>query len=113
MSTIVPGWVGLGAVSLVMTMWLKFAASAGSGAMALAWTMDKLGPIARAVEDSALVMQAIYGPDGADLNVRSAPFLWDPQIDWKRLRVGYAKSLFEEQSNSENAPEDATPTELN
>jgi Asp-tRNA(Asn)/Glu-tRNA(Gln) amidotransferase A subunit family amidase len=42
--------------------------------MALAWTMDKLGPIARTAEDSALVMQAIYGPDGADLTVRSAPF---------------------------------------
>jgi Asp-tRNA(Asn)/Glu-tRNA(Gln) amidotransferase A subunit family amidase len=83
-----------------------------TGAMALAWTMDKLGPITRAVEDSALVMQAIYGPDGADLNVRSAPFLWDPQIDLKRLRVGYAKSLFDEQSASENPPEDATPAEL-
>jgi Asp-tRNA(Asn)/Glu-tRNA(Gln) amidotransferase A subunit family amidase len=83
-----------------------------TGAMALAWTMDKLGPIARSAEDSALVMQAIYGPDGTDLNVRSAPFLWDPQIDWKPLRVGYAKSLFEEQSTSENPPEDATPAEL-
>ncbi len=84
-----------------------------TGAMALAWTMDKLGPIARAAEDSALVMQAIYGPDGTDLNVRPAPFLWDPQIDWKRLRVGYAKSLFAEQSPSDNPPEDATPAELN
>jgi Asp-tRNA(Asn)/Glu-tRNA(Gln) amidotransferase A subunit family amidase len=83
-----------------------------TGAMALAWTMDKLGPIARAAEDSALVMQAIYGPDAADLNVRSAPFLWDPQIDWKRLRIGYAKSLFEEESSSQNPPEDATPAEL-
>jgi Asp-tRNA(Asn)/Glu-tRNA(Gln) amidotransferase A subunit family amidase len=83
-----------------------------TGAMALAWTMDKLGSIARAAEDSALVMQAIYGPDGADLTVRSAPFLWDRQIDWKRLRVGYAKDLFEEQSPSENPPGDATPAEL-
>jgi Asp-tRNA(Asn)/Glu-tRNA(Gln) amidotransferase A subunit family amidase len=83
-----------------------------TGAMALAWTMDKLGPIARAAEDSALVMQAIYGPDGFDLNVRPAPFLWDPQFDWKRLRVGYAKNLFEEQSPSENPPGDATPEEL-
>jgi Asp-tRNA(Asn)/Glu-tRNA(Gln) amidotransferase A subunit family amidase len=83
-----------------------------TGAMALAWTMDKLGPIARASEDSALVMQAIYGPDGADLTVRAAPFFWDPQIDWKRLRVGYAKKLFEEQSPAENPPGDATPQEL-
>jgi Asp-tRNA(Asn)/Glu-tRNA(Gln) amidotransferase A subunit family amidase len=80
--------------------------------MALAWTMDKLGPIARTADDAALVMQAIYGPDGTDLNVRPAPFLWDPQLDWKRLRVGYVKNLFEEQSSSDNPPEDATEAEL-
>jgi Asp-tRNA(Asn)/Glu-tRNA(Gln) amidotransferase A subunit family amidase len=83
-----------------------------TGAMALAWTMDKLGPICRAAEDCALVMQAIYGPDGLDSTVRSAPFLWDPAIDWKQLRVGYAKSLFEDQSPSENPPENAIPEEL-
>src|SRR6202042_936421 len=37
-----------------------------TGAMALSWTMDKLGPICRAVDDCALVLEAIYGPDGAD-----------------------------------------------
>jgi Asp-tRNA(Asn)/Glu-tRNA(Gln) amidotransferase A subunit family amidase len=83
-----------------------------TGAMALAWTMDKLGPICRAAEDCALVMQAIYGPDGLDSTVRSAPFLWDPAIDWKQLRVGYAKSLFEDQSPSENPPENAIPEQL-
>ena len=83
-----------------------------TGAMALAWTMDKLGPICRAAEDCALVMQAIYGPDGLDSTVRSAPFLWDPAIDWKQLRVGYAKSLFEGQSPSENPPENAIPEQL-
>ena len=35
-----------------------------TGAMALSWSMDKLGPICRAVEDCALVLEAIYGPDG-------------------------------------------------
>jgi hypothetical protein len=45
-----------------------------TGAMALAWTMDKLGPICRGAEDCALVMQAIYGPDGVDSTVGSAPF---------------------------------------
>jgi Asp-tRNA(Asn)/Glu-tRNA(Gln) amidotransferase A subunit family amidase len=78
----------------------------------LAWTMDKLGPICRAAEDCALVMQAIYGPDGVDSTVRSAPFLWDPNFDWKKLRVGYAKSLFEEQSPPENPPENVTPGEV-
>ena len=40
------------------------------------------------------------------------PFLWDPNLDWKKLRVGYAKSLFEERSPSESPPENLTPEEL-
>src|ERR1700726_506109 len=40
-----------------------------TGAMALSWTMDKLGPICRSAEDCALVLQAIYGPDGKDTSV--------------------------------------------
>lgn len=66
------------------------------GAMALSWSMDKLGPICRSVEDCAAVLQAIHGPDGRDLTVVDAPFRWDPDLDVKRLRVGYLKSLFEE-----------------
>lgn len=65
--------------------------------MALSWTMDKIGPICRAVEDCALVMSAIYGPDGHDRTVKNAAFNWDAEFDWKKLRVGYLKSEFEEQ----------------
>jgi len=83
-----------------------------TGAMALAWTMDKIGPICRSVEDCALVMQAIYGPDGVDMTVHPAPFRWDARIDWKQLKIGYAKGLFEDQSPSDNAPEDQTADEL-
>jgi Asp-tRNA(Asn)/Glu-tRNA(Gln) amidotransferase A subunit family amidase len=83
-----------------------------TGAMALAWTLDKLGPICRAAEDCALVMQSIYGPDGIDSSVRSAPFLWDPNFDWKKLRVGYAKQMFEGQYPSETPPENASEEEL-
>ena len=83
-----------------------------TGAMTLAWTMDKLGPICRAVEDCALVMQAIYGPDGIDLTVHPAPFLWNATLDWKQLRVGYFKTLFEEQSPSEKSPEALTQEQL-
>src|SRR3984893_17045587 len=57
-------------------------------------------------------MQSIYGPDGFDSTVRSAPFLWDPDADWKQFRVGYAKNLFEDQSPSENPPANGTPEEL-
>ena len=66
-----------------------------TGAMALSWSMDKLGPICRAVEDCALVLEAIYGPDGADSSVRNAAFHWDATLDWRKLRVGYLKAEFE------------------
>jgi Asp-tRNA(Asn)/Glu-tRNA(Gln) amidotransferase A subunit family amidase len=66
-----------------------------TGAMALCWTMDKLGPICRAVEDCALVMQAIYGPDGKDFSARDEKFSWHANFDWRQLRIGYLKSEFE------------------
>jgi Asp-tRNA(Asn)/Glu-tRNA(Gln) amidotransferase A subunit family amidase len=63
--------------------------------MALSWTMDKLGPISRSAQDCALVLDAIYGPDGKDASVHPASFGWNPTFDWKRLRVGYLKSEFD------------------
>ncbi|HEX7284682.1 MAG TPA: amidase, partial [Candidatus Angelobacter sp.] len=48
-----------------------------TGAMALSWTMDKLGPICRAVEDCAIVLSAIQGADGRDRTVKNAAFNWD------------------------------------
>jgi len=59
--------------------------------MALSWTMDKLGPLCRAVEDCAIVLDAIHGPDGKDLATRDASFCWDADFDWRTLRVGYLK----------------------
>src|SRR6202795_5088523 len=72
-----------------------------TGAMALSWTMDKLGPICRSVEDCALVLDAIHGPDGQDASVRDAAFNWNAAFDWKSLRIGYLKSEFEPGSQSE------------
>jgi Asp-tRNA(Asn)/Glu-tRNA(Gln) amidotransferase A subunit family amidase len=66
-----------------------------TGAMALSWTMDKLGPIARSAEDCALVLQAIHGPDGKDTAAWPASFNWNPGFDWKKLRIGYLKSEFD------------------
>jgi Asp-tRNA(Asn)/Glu-tRNA(Gln) amidotransferase A subunit family amidase len=86
-----------------------------TGAMALSWSMDKLGPICRAVEDCALVLQAIYGPDGLDPSVKAAPFRWDASLDWRKLRVGYLKADFEpkpeEQSQASKEEPPATPEE--
>lgn len=66
-----------------------------TGAMALSWTMDKLGPICRSVEDTALALHAIHGPDGGDRTVQPAAFNWDAALDWRTLRVAYLKSDFE------------------
>ncbi len=66
-----------------------------TGAMALSWTMDKLGPIARTVEDTALVLAAIQGPDGRDRTVREVPFNWDASVPLSSIRVGYLKADFE------------------
>jgi Asp-tRNA(Asn)/Glu-tRNA(Gln) amidotransferase A subunit family amidase len=67
-----------------------------TGAMALSWTMDKLGPICRSVEDCALVLDVIHGPDGKDLSAgASIDFHWNPEFDWRALRVGYLKSEFD------------------
>jgi Asp-tRNA(Asn)/Glu-tRNA(Gln) amidotransferase A subunit family amidase len=77
-----------------------------TGAMALSWTMDKLGPLCRAVEDCALVLSVISGPDGQDGTVHDYPFVWNPVLDIKKLRVGYVKSEFEK---GPTFPDDATP----
>lgn len=68
------------------------------GAMALVWSMDKIGPIARSVEDCAIVFNAIYGPDGKDLSVIPAPFNYNAKFDTKKLKIGYDKAAFERNS---------------
>ena len=66
-----------------------------TGAMALSWTMDKLGPICRSAEDCALVFDAIQGPDGIDYSVKSYPFNWNASVKLSQLRIAYIKSHFE------------------
>ena len=64
------------------------------GAMTLSWTMDKIGPICRTVEDCALVFNAIYGPDELDPTVYDAPFNYTPKVNLKKLRIGYLQKDF-------------------
>lgn len=59
------------------------------GCMSLCWSMDKLGPICRSVEDCALVLGAIHGYDGHDLSAVTRPFSWPAQREVGSLRVGY------------------------
>jgi Asp-tRNA(Asn)/Glu-tRNA(Gln) amidotransferase A subunit family amidase len=68
-----------------------------TGAMALSWSMDKIGPICRSVEDCAIVFDAIRGPDGVDQTLLDLPFNYDYRIDLKDVRIGYVKELFEEE----------------
>jgi Asp-tRNA(Asn)/Glu-tRNA(Gln) amidotransferase A subunit family amidase len=65
------------------------------GAMALSWTMDKIGPITRSVEDAAIVFNAIQGVDGLDQSLINQPFNYNAQSDLSDLRIGYLKSAFE------------------
>jgi len=75
------------------------------GAMALSWSMDKLGPITRSVEDCAIVFNAIQGADGKDLSVIEAPFNYTSPVgtSLKGIRIGFIKSEFKlKYSNSSN-----------
>jgi Asp-tRNA(Asn)/Glu-tRNA(Gln) amidotransferase A subunit family amidase len=63
--------------------------------MALSWSMDKIGPICRDVEDCALVFAAIHGADGRDPTARTLPFEYDAEVSLGGLRVGYLRSGFE------------------
>nr|AUN37872.1 glutamyl-tRNA(Gln) amidotransferase subunit A-like protein [uncultured bacterium] len=65
------------------------------GAMGLSWTMDKIGPICRGVEDCAAALNAIYGPDGKDITVGDAPFNWNSDTNISTLRIGYLKTEFD------------------
>ena len=64
------------------------------GAMALSWSMDKVGPITRSVEDAAMVFNAIYGPDNKDQTVVDLPFNYNGDVDLGNLKIGYVESAF-------------------
>ncbi len=65
------------------------------GAMALSWSMDKIGPICRSALDCALVFDAIRGPDGLDHHVKNSAFNYQARTDLKKLKIGYLKNLFD------------------
>jgi Asp-tRNA(Asn)/Glu-tRNA(Gln) amidotransferase A subunit family amidase len=71
------------------------------GAMGLSWTMDKIGPICRGVEDCAAVLSGIYGPDGRDLTVGDVSFNWEPARPIDKMRIGYIKTEFDQQQDPE------------
>lgn len=78
-----------------------------SGAMALCWSLDKVGAIARSARDAGLVIGAIHGPDGVDPGAIAMPFAPTPQIDPAQIRLGYRPEWFESGPPTDRAALDA------
>ncbi len=76
-----------------------------AGCMALSWTMDKIGPIARSAEDCGHVLKAIHGRDDADPTTVDRWFQWPMDVDWSKLRVGRV-------INCETAPPEKTALDI-
>ena len=74
------------------------------GVMPVSWSLDKVGPMCRTVEDCAIVFAAIHGPDGQDLAVVDRPFNWNGGRSIDGLRVGYLEEAFQ----GEEQPDSAT-----
>jgi aspartyl-tRNA(Asn)/glutamyl-tRNA(Gln) amidotransferase subunit A len=76
------------------------------GAMALSWTLDKLGPFAHSAEDCGLVLHAIAGSDGKDPGSAGKSFYYTPQYarPMKELRIGYAPADFSERADASARP---------
>jgi aspartyl-tRNA(Asn)/glutamyl-tRNA(Gln) amidotransferase subunit A len=76
------------------------------GAMALSWTLDKLGPFARSAEDCGLVLQAIAGGDSRDPGSAGRSFYYTPQYarPVKELRIGYAPVDFADRAHPSARP---------
>lgn len=64
------------------------------GAMALRWSMDKVGPPCRNAEDCAVVFSAIYSPDGKDQSVYDFPFHYNSDLEITTLRIGFVQENF-------------------
>lgn len=67
-----------------------------TGAMTLCWSLDKLGPMTRSVEDAMLVLRVISGPDSGDVASVHTSLEFDPQASVKGLRVGYFPKWMDE-----------------
>ncbi len=73
-----------------------------AGAMALSWSMDKLGPMCRSVDDCALIYSVMKGSDGLDLSVVDVPFQVPTKKELGSLRIGYIESAFKDTNTTDN-----------
>jgi Asp-tRNA(Asn)/Glu-tRNA(Gln) amidotransferase A subunit family amidase len=65
-----------------------------AGAMALVWSMDKIGPMTRSAEDAAIVFSVLHGADQKDKTTKDLPFNYDSRTDVKSLKIGYLPEAF-------------------
>ncbi len=72
-----------------------FGSISRSGAMALSWSLDKVGPICRSADDAAIVFNYLHGTDGQDASAVNKPFNYQPKGDVKKLKIGYAINYFD------------------
>jgi Asp-tRNA(Asn)/Glu-tRNA(Gln) amidotransferase A subunit family amidase len=72
-----------------------------TGAMTLCWSLDKLGPMTRSVEDAMLVLRAISGPDAGDVSSVSSRLDFDTGAPVEGLRVGYFPGWMKENPATE------------
>jgi Asp-tRNA(Asn)/Glu-tRNA(Gln) amidotransferase A subunit family amidase len=72
-----------------------FGSISRSGAMALSYSLDKVGPICRSAADAAIVFNYIHGTDGKDGSAVNMPFNYIPNKDIKKLKIAYAKNYFD------------------
>ncbi len=79
---------------------------ARTGAMALAWSSDKIGPICRSAEDAAIVFYYIHGADKQDASSINAAFNYKGAVDIKKLKIGYIRNYID--SLPENSTEKQT-----
>ena len=79
-----------------------FGSISRSGAMALSWSLDKIGPICRSAEDAAVVFYYMKGTDGLDASAVEMPFNYTGKADFKTLRIGYAKNYFPNNDTASN-----------
>ena len=62
------------------------------GVMSLSWSMDKVGPLCRSIQDCAIVFDAIRGQDASDMTTVNVGFAYDPNINIRQLKIGYLEN---------------------
>jgi len=79
-----------------------FGSISRTGAMALSYSLDKIGPICRSAADAAIVFNYIHGTDGKDGSAVNMPFNYAVKKDIKKLKIGYAKNYFDKIKDTNN-----------